>query len=218
MKVKGFQDTIEWYNRNAQAYASNAIRHNPTKEIDAFASLLTKNANTLDAGCGSGRDAHFLHKKELNVVGLDISPGLLAVARKDFPEIQFIEGNLIDLPFKNETFDGIWSRASLLHFETIEDVKKALSEFNRVLKKQGLLYVLVKAQTGKEKTAIVSDTVSHHDRFFQYFLKDELENLLIEAGFQIISLEQKNELKMQMNNRPEVEWILSYSRKKNNSK
>lgn len=213
MNVKGFQDTIEWYNQNADQYAQATFQTASPKEIDQFAKLLSKRAKVLDAGCGGGRDTDLLSKKGLKAIGLDLSSGLIKVARKTFPEPEFVEGNMLSLPFPDSDFDGVWSHASLLHLETVEEVKKALQEFSRVMKHAAVLHVLVKAQTGESKTAVVTDSLSKHDRFFQYFTKPELQNLLKDSGFDLISIEQYKETDRNPKGRPEVEWILALARK-----
>lgn len=43
--------------------------------------------------------------------------------------------------------------------------------------------------------------------FFQYFTKPELQNLLKEAGFESISIEQYKEIDKNPKGQPEVEWI-----------
>lgn len=213
MKIKGFRDTIDWYNQNADQYAQSTFQTTSPEEVDQFAKLMCKGAKILDAGCGSGRDTCLLSKKGFEVIGFDISSGLINVAHKTFPELKFIEGNMLSLPFSDSDFDGIWSNASLLHLETIEEVKKVLSEFNRVMKQAAVLHVLVKAQTGESKTAIVTDSLSKHDRFFQYFTEPELLSLLKESGFNLISIEQYKESDKNSTGRPEVEWILALARK-----
>jgi len=217
MIVKNAKDTIEWYNKNAVAYSQAANAHSSAhgqEQIDQFVNLLPKNTLVLDVGCGSGRDTNILIKNGLRAIGIDLSSGLIEVARKTFPTLEFIEGDMTSLPFEDTRFEGIWAHASLLHLETVEDVKKALSEFCRVLKQNGVLHVMVKAQTGKEKTAIVTDSLSKHDRFFQYFTKPEMESLLSGSGFETILLEQYKETDRNPQGRPEVEWILALAKKK----
>lgn len=211
MEIHGFQDTIDWYNANAETYAESGIHNFDLNHIHTFVASLIPGANVIDLGCGPGRDTNLLAKEGLKVTGLDISDGLLRVARRDFPHLTFVEGNLFALPFSEESFDGAWSNASLLHLETIENVSTALREVYRVLKKGGIFHILVKAQTGTEKTAIVADTLSQHDRFFHYFTTDELSQLLQEAGFAIIHTKQYNETETIRGGRPEVEliWVLA---------
>lgn len=213
MDVKGLKDTIEWYDTNAEQYAAANATYFDMNHIATFASWLPKNATVLDAGCGAGRDANILSEQGLKVTGVDLSGGLLKVAKKKFPTITFVEGNLLNLPFEDMSFDGVWSNTSLLHLETVGDVKQALSEMHRVLDKQGVLHVLVKAQTGADKTSVVSDKLSGHDRFFQYFTLSEMKGLLSEAGFKIALAKEYSETETIPHGRPEVKLIWCLARK-----
>lgn len=214
MHIKGLQDTITWYNQNAQAYSKATYSHAHPEQIDQFVALLPSGAKkVLDAGCGAGRDTHLLSLRGLEVTGIDLSEGLLSEAKKAYPRLNFVHGDIRSLRFENASIDGIWAHASLLDLETVEDVTKALSEFSRVIKKHGILHVFVKAQTGSEKTAVVSDALSHHDRFFQYFTREELTLLLKRAGFALLSLEQFRETERNPHGRPEVEWLLALAKK-----
>ncbi|MEX0896364.1 MAG: class I SAM-dependent methyltransferase [Patescibacteria group bacterium] len=213
MKISGFKETIEWYDHNAQQYAEASKDLVSHDQLAAFVELLAEDSRILDAGCGSGRDTALLSSKGLNTIGLDLSSGLIAEARKRFPDQEFIAGSFLALPFNDESFDGVWAHASLVHLETETDVKQALTEFKRVLKTGGILHVLVKAQTAADKTAVVSDKLSGHDRFFQYFTLDEVSSLLQEHNFEVIQSEQYNEAERDPNGRPEVEWIAVLSKK-----
>lgn len=215
MKIKGFKDTIEWYNKNAKFYNDSTLKAfsiHDRNQIDEFAKLLVKNATVLDVGCGAGRDTNFLHKKGFDVTGLDLSTGLIKIARNSYPKLDFILGNMTSLPFKDNSFDGVWSHASLLHLESIEDVKNALSEFKRVLTNKGILHILVKAQIGSDKTAVVSDNLSKHDRFFQYFTVSEVKSLLSVLNFKIVYINQYKETDNNPNGRIGVEWIIVYAK------
>lgn len=213
MSVTGLDDTIKWYNEHAEQYAEAGATYFDMDHITAFAKRLPQDASILDAGCGAGRDADILSKQGLKVTGVDLSTGLLEVASKKFPEIIFVEGNLLSLPFDDTSFDGVWSNTSLLHLETVENVRQALAEMHRVLKKPGLLHVVVKAQTGANKTAVVSDKLSGHDRFFQYFTTDELSQLLTEARFTIAHVKEYSETETIPHGRPEVKLIWCLAQK-----
>lgn len=213
MKVSGFKDTIAWYNNNATQYAKNIGEDVATDQIEEFIATIPSKGNILDAGCAAGRDSRVFQDRGFNVTGVDLSPGLLEIAQSNNPDIHFVEGDFRNLPFEKESFDGIWSHASLLHLETQSDVKLALTEFNRILKFNGVLHVLVKEQTTEQSTAVVSDAKSGHDRFFQYFTPSNLTKLLDQSGFNLIKIDQYIETDRFPNGRPEVKWILSLSRK-----
>ncbi len=66
---------------------------------------------------------------------------------------------------------------------------------------------------GADKTAVVKDTFSNHERFFQYFTKEELEHLLTSAGFRIDQIEEYREIDRNPEGRPEVGLILALGKK-----
>lgn len=203
MEIKGLTDTIDWYDKNAEQYSGTAGKITFEEGAANFLSKLPPDPIVLDAGCGDGRDAQTLTELGAKVTGIDLSEGLLGVARKRAIEAEFVHGSFLDLPFPEESFDGIWSQASLVHLETVEDVQRALSEFARVLKHNGRMHLLVKEQTGSDKTAVVTDSLSNHDRFFRYYERNELSSLLLQAGFTIDEISHEADV----HNRPEVSWL-----------
>ena len=198
-----FRKTIDWYNQNAEQYAINSQEVFYDDAAKLFLAKLPENPQVLEAGCGEGRDAALLTRSGAKVIGLDLSTGLLEVARRQYPEIEFIEGNLLALPFNDQQFDGVWAHASLVHLETLEDVQSVMREFNRVLKTNGTLYLYVKKQTGESDTAVVADSLSQHERFFRYYTDELLRNLLSQHGFTVSSIETKAD----KHGRPEVIWL-----------
>ena len=80
-----------------------------------------------------------------NIIGLDLSDGMLAVARKKVlgkpisEKIEFVQGDSEALPFEDNTFDAITVSFGIRNFENLE---KGLSEILRVLKKDGIFVVL----------------------------------------------------------------------------
>jgi ubiquinone/menaquinone biosynthesis C-methylase UbiE len=209
MEIKGFKDTIDWYDNNSEEYARSLYSVTPSESISLFLSHLPNSPKILEVGCGPGRESKIFIEKGAKVTGVDISVGLLNIAKEKNPQAEYINANFLDLPFNNSVFDGVWSHASLVHLETIMDVEKALSEFNRVLKERGILYVCVKMQMGDKKTAVVTDSLSNHDRFFRYYTKEELAFLLISAGFRIVQTNINND----DHGRQEVKWIEVVARK-----
>ena len=68
---------------------------------------LRPGGSALDVACGSGKLTAELAKlaEGGRVVGLDFSPQMLEVARREHPPIEFIEGDALNLPFDDATFD-----------------------------------------------------------------------------------------------------------------
>jgi len=89
----------------------------------------------LDVGCGLGRFLSFFPKKS---VGLDISIDSLREARAQ--HLIVVRGSAINLPFKEEVFDGIRCSHIIEHFGP-QEVYKLIKENARILKQGGILII-----------------------------------------------------------------------------
>src|SRR5579859_6216102 len=129
--------TIATYDKIAAQYAATNVEGVPDDRLNRFAEIVTGGAPTsqfriLDAGCGAGQDSPWFHARGFQVVGVDLSAGMLAEARKRAPEVAFQQADLRQLDFSNGSFDGIWSCASLLHLPRA-NVPGVLRDFRRIL-------------------------------------------------------------------------------------
>lgn len=98
--------------------------------------LFKPKAKILHAGCGGGQvDSDIINY--INITGLDISTGALNLYKRLYKNsCRVIHGNILNIPARNESFDGIYNLGVMEHF-TQKDIKQILDEFNRVLKKDG---------------------------------------------------------------------------------
>jgi ubiquinone/menaquinone biosynthesis C-methylase UbiE len=97
----------------------------------------------LDVACGTGvlaREAAKIVAPGGTVAGLDRNEGMLAVARRRAPAIDWHLGRAEALPFEDGSFDAVVSQFGLMFFE---DRKKALQEMGRVLRPGGVMAVAV---------------------------------------------------------------------------
>ncbi len=89
----------------------------------------------LDAACGTGRYCGLFRERGAEVVGLDFSQGMLGIARKRFPDIQFHRADLRSpLPFPDGAFSKVNCAQALKH---LSDLRPALREFARVVSPGG---------------------------------------------------------------------------------
>ncbi len=93
----------------------------------------------LDAACGTGDLAIIAAKAGGVVVGLDFSERMLERARRKAPELEWVRGDLLALPFDEESFD---SATVGFGVRNVADLGAALEELRRVLKPGGRLAIL----------------------------------------------------------------------------
>jgi SAM-dependent methyltransferase len=97
----------------------------------------------LDVACGTGvltLAAADLVKPDGSVVGLDLNPGMLEVAKRKGPDIDWREASADAIPFEDATFDAVVSQFGLMFFP---DKPLAIQEMLRVLRPGGSLAIAV---------------------------------------------------------------------------
>lgn len=112
-----------------------------------FAQLITKDAKSpltvMDIACGGGY--FFKQLKPLlpagsRMVGIDISPEALKLARRECPEAEYALSEAEKLAYPDNSFDAVTCLGSLEHFL---DIGKAVQEMKRILKPEGTILILV---------------------------------------------------------------------------
>lgn len=106
----------------------------------------TKPSRVLDIATGTGDLAINLTKTGASeIIGLDISEGMLAVGRKKIAakklseKIKMVQADSEALPFEDNSFDAITVAFGIRNFENLE---KGLAEILRVLKPNGIFVIL----------------------------------------------------------------------------
>ncbi|MDQ0815054.1 SAM-dependent methyltransferase [Streptomyces sp. B3I7] len=91
-----------------------------------------------DVGCGTGRVTAHLGRLGLDVFGIDLSPGMLEVARREHPGLRFALGSMTDLDLADATVAGLIAWFSLIHIPD-DEIGTVLAHFRRVLRPGGPL-------------------------------------------------------------------------------
>lgn len=138
----------------------------------------------LDVGCGGGKNLERILKqsKQINAVGVDISPASVQVTKKKNSRavkdgrLQVVQGQAESLPFASNLFDLVTA------FETVYfwDIEKGLAEVYRTLKKGGQFLIVNESQSSKGIEEY-EDEVG-----FTVYTKDELCKIVKKAGFKNI--------------------------------
>ncbi|MEU8620543.1 class I SAM-dependent methyltransferase [Streptomyces sp. NPDC048623] len=110
--------------------------------IGTFAELVrgTGNPRAADVGCGPGHLTAMLAEWGLDASGFDLSPGMVAHARRAHPDLRFEEARMEALPVGDAALGGVLSHYSMIHTPPGE-LPALLSEQVRVLAPGGLLLV-----------------------------------------------------------------------------
>ena len=174
------------YDAVAEAYAADFRDELAGKPLDrALLACLAEQAGSgtpiADLGCGPGHVAAWLAGRGVAAVGIDLSPGMIAVGRRDYPHVKFRVGDLLELPAKDGEFGAAIAFYSIIHLEAGE-LARAFEEIHRVLRPGGLF--LVAFHIGEE--------VRHLDQWwglavdvdFRFFQPSEVANAIERVGFQ----------------------------------
>jgi len=189
-----------WYDKNTrenrigemQEYANEAKKH------------LSENANVLEVAPGPGYFSIELAKMgNYNITGMDISADFIEIcktnAQRENVSINFVQGNVSQMDFEDNTFDFIFCSAA---FKNFKEPVTALREMYRVLKNHGtVLIVDMNHDVSKEKLieAVAQNSKPGFERWFQIitfkslckaaYSRTEFENMIKQTSF------DKNEIK-----------------------
>ena len=86
-----------------------------------------------DIGCGPGHVTAHLHKLGVDAFGIDLSPGMIGMARNDHPELRFEVGSMTDLRLADASIAGALAFWSLIHVPD-DEVPAVLDGFRRALR------------------------------------------------------------------------------------
>ena len=181
------KQTIDAYNNFAQKYdeeTSDFWDKFPQTFLKRFIGSIKGEKKVLDIGSGPGRDGLILQQAGMQVVCLDASEAMIKLSQSK--GLNSIKADFNQLPFEDNFFDGIWAYTSLLHVPKSE-ISKPMQEIRRVLKPNGIFGLGLIEGTVEEyrETKKVSEP-----RWFSFYTKNEVENLLRQYKFEILHFEE----------------------------
>jgi SAM-dependent methyltransferase len=100
------------YSAIAGVYAEHYVDELSHKPLDRslLDVLLTERpagSTIADVGCGPGHVTRYLHDNGAAVVGIDVAPGMVDIARRRNPGIEFTEGSMMDLPVPDAAWGAV---------------------------------------------------------------------------------------------------------------
>lgn len=183
--------TTDTYNQIADEYiARDHQTIDESKEVNEsvkkFADLIPAGSTILDIGIGGGRDARLFAGLGFRIVGIDIAAKLLQKGSKleNTGLIEYLEMDLEDLRFPEDSFVAIWANASLHHIPK-KNLPSVLHSIKLILKPDG--YLQIKMHRGL--TEGIEEENKFNSQILRYFANYELEEIvqvLKDVGFEII--------------------------------
>ena len=151
----------------------------------------------VELGAGPGHVAAYLAERDVDVSALDLSSAMVDEAKRLFPGLQAVVGDMLDLPYANGSLEGVIAFYSIIHFDDAQ-LAVAFNEMERVVRATGLVALAFH----------VGDEVVRREQWWDMpvvldarFLPVKLvTRLLGEAGFDIVSVDEREPYA------PEVEY------------
>lgn len=200
---RGDTDPAEWsdhvatYDLVADRYAATFLHELAHKPFDRallarFAEVVGRRAcpstPVCDLGCGPGHIGAFVAEHGVEVVGIDLSPGMVAEARRSFPSLTFSVGDMTALPYEDRSLAGIVCFYALIHLPRAR-VPLALREMHRVLVAGGDLLLAVHGGEGTLHAPRMLDRPASIDATL--FTPTELGELAQAAGFAVVESHER---------------------------
>ena len=154
-------NTRESYDSASEAYARNLATELESKPLDRhllnrFAEDTRGKGLVADLGCGPGHVARYLFNQGVTVCGLDLSPGMIDVARNLHPSIDFAVGDMRSLDLPDASLVGVVAFYSIVHFDS-QELAPVLRHIRRVLVPGGLML----------RSFHIGDQVVHVENLFE---------------------------------------------------
>lgn len=182
-----------------------------------------KGMNVLDIGCGFGNNLLPFYVKGCNCYGVELTEEIVnvskdAMAQRGIHDMNFLVGHNRSLPFENEKFDILISN-NVLHYENSEaGINSALKEYDRVLKKGGVAYIMsVGPQHLIYKNAIPQGgqlyKIDQYDfrngEVYFYFDNEKKFKFYLDQHFKSVEVGRVTEKLMTI----DLDFLISFSRK-----
>jgi SAM-dependent methyltransferase len=193
-----FPRVRESYDAVAADYATSfgdELDHNPLHRamIDGYAALVP--TGTIgDVGCGPGHIAAYLAQRGLDVVGIDLSPHMIDVARARYPALAFRVGSMTNLDVPDGAWDGLVAVYSIIHLPP-DERRRAYREFARVLRAGAWILVAfhIESATLKAGESIhLEEFLGRAVDLDGYFISpDEVAAGLTDAGIDVLARSER---------------------------
>lgn len=186
------EDTRATYDTVARRYADEIATELDDKQfdrefLDRFAERVAE-GHVVELGAGPGHVAAYLQARGVDISALDLSSAMVDEAKRLFPGLQAVVGDMLDLPYVNGSLSGVIAFYSIIHFSDAQ-LEQAFKEMARVVRIGG--YVALAFHVGDETV--------HREQWWdmpvvldsRFLPVDLVTRLLAKAGLEVSSVEER---------------------------
>ncbi len=179
-----YKETFNTWNKLAGQYAEKFMDlpiYNASYDF-ICETIQTKNAKLLEIGCGPGNITKYLLSKrpDFKILGLDVAPNMIEIARKSNPAATFEVKDVRMLEDLNDRYDGVIGGFCLPYLSS-EDTEKLINDAYNLLNKEGLLYLSF--VDGDPSASKVMTGSTGDKMFFNYHRLSDIKGLLEKNNF-----------------------------------
>jgi len=176
---------IEVYDIIAEDYAK---KFDPIESDDdlrfpnAFLSHLKPGMSVVDLGCGTGFSAGYFVKNGMKVEGVDLSSGMIEIAKRNYPDIKFFVADMRQFT-PEKLVDAVWAGYSLFHFEQ-EHFENTIEKIKTYLKPGGIFGLVMQEGHGEiepDEPFLPEKKICIH-----LYTEEELKIILEKHGFEVV--------------------------------
>lgn len=159
----------------------------------SFVKRLPKKGVVLDIGSGPGVHLDFIKRStRLEVIGIDLSMGMLRFARHQYPEAKLVRMDVRNLSIRNSCCDGIWS-SCLVHHIPKAEVPLFIHELYRIAKPGCLVYIITERGSSEGIEESAGQPYLIGPRFVSALEVSEIREITEDAGFKVMNIKVSDE-------------------------
>jgi trans-aconitate methyltransferase len=156
--------------------------------FDLFCTYLNNQARVLELACGPGNITRYLldQRPDLRIMGTDLSPKMIELARVNNPTAIFQLMDVKELHTLQDAYNGVMV-GFCLPYLNINEVRKLIHDSTRVLVPGGIIYISTMEENEDHQSGI--KTSGYGDQLYMYYHKSaDLTEALEQNGFNLLHL------------------------------
>lgn len=193
--MENFDVSIQRFDEFAEEYASRFENVSGYIEQLIFFTdqIKAEKPAILELACGPGNVTKFLKNRfpESRILGVDLAPKMIELARKALPEVDFRVMDVRDILSIPDKFDAVMC-SFCLPFLSKDDAAKLITDCSSLLNPGGVIYLSTmegdETRAGFETTSFSGDS----EIYFNYHIQSDLQEAFEKSGFSVLKLDRQD--------------------------